>query len=237
MPLALALSTFLLVACGATTTPTIAPSAAPSTAPTSVPTVVAATATTARPAAPSTAGQAGGPVAASPTVPSGAAAATASSRAGATRTVALGDDQVLLTGLVERAGPLSVAALRQLPNETAQVSFLSGNNTEQHTYVGVRLVTVLNNAKLKTNDKYKNDKLRKYIVFTAKDGYEATVAWGEIDPDFGNAAILLAWEEDGKPLTGASGPLRLVVPTDKRGGRYVSGVVTIDVRDPDSPAR
>lgn len=40
--------------------------------------------------------------------------------------------------------------------------------------------------------------------------------------------ILLAWEQDGAPLTGEDGPVRLVVPGDTRGGRYVYGVVRIE---------
>lgn len=63
------------------------------------------------------------------------------------------------------------------------------------------------------------------------------VAWDELDPEFGNAPILLAWEEDGKLLEGKNGPFRLVVPTDRRGGRYVSGVIKIELRDVDSPPR
>ena len=44
---------------------------------------------------------------------------------------------------------------------------------------------------------------------------------------------MLAWSQDGKPLTGANGPVRLVTPGDIKGGRYVSGVVSIDVRSSD----
>jgi molybdate transport system substrate-binding protein len=160
-------------------------------------------------------------------IPVGATGASAS--AGAT--------PVQLTGLVEQTGPLTVAILQQLPAETVQATYLSGNGEQRHTYKGARLYAVLNQAKVKENAKYKNDKLRKYVVVSASDGYEAVIAWGEIDPESGNAAILLAYEEDGKPLGGADGPLRLIVPTDKRGGRYVSGVIKVEVRDPDSPAR
>jgi hypothetical protein len=56
---------------------------------------------------------------------------------------------------------------------------------------------------------------------TATDDYQAIVAWGELDPGFGNKPILLAFAEDGESLA-AEGP-RLVVPGDIRGGRYVFG--------------
>lgn len=244
LALASAILIALLTACSIGGTPTTvaptaavataaassAPSTAPSAAPSTVPTAPAAAATVAatRPVG----------VASPIATPNSNSVATAS-RAAATRTTtATASNGVLLRGLIEQGGTLTVAALQALPSETIQVTFLSGTNTEQHSYTGVRLYTVLNNAKLRVNnDRYKNDKLRKSIVATGSDNYEVTIAWGEIDPDFGNAPILIAWAEDDKPLSGAGGPLRLVVPTDKRGGRYVSGLVTLDVRDPDSPAR
>ena len=68
------------------------------------------------------------------------------------------------------------------------------------------------------------------MAISAKDSYEAVVSWGEIDPEYVDTPILLAWEEDGKTLTGEEGPVRLVVPTDKQGGRYVSGVVRVEVQ-------
>jgi hypothetical protein len=69
-----------------------------------------------------------------------------------------------------------------------------------------------------------------YIVITANDGYQFVLSGGAIDPNFGNAPMLLAWEQDGAPLDGESGPLRLILPGDSRGGRYVHGIVSIDVR-------
>ena len=60
---------------------------------------------------------------------------------------------------------------------------------------------------------------------------------GEIDPSFENKDVLIAWNQDGQPLTGDNGPVRLVVPGDGAGGRYVNGVVTMEVRDVDSPPR
>jgi hypothetical protein len=48
---------------------------------------------------------------------------------------------------------------------------------------------------------------------------------GEIAPDFGGKAALVAYERDGKPLD----DFRIVMPGDKHGGRNVRDVVTIAV--------
>jgi hypothetical protein len=52
------------------------------------------------------------------------------------------------------------------------------------------------------------------------------VSIGEIDPNFGNAPVMLAYAQDGKPLP----TLRLVFPSDKHGARDVRDVLHIEVR-------
>ena len=75
-----------------------------------------------------------------------------------------------------------------------------------------------------------------YVVITANDGYQLVLSGGEIDPNFGHEPILLTWNQDGQPLEGDLAPLRLVVPGDPRGGRYIYGIVSIDVRSIDDAA-
>jgi hypothetical protein len=69
-------------------------------------------------------------------------------------------------------------------------------------------------------------------MVTGADGYQVALGWGELDPEFGAAPILLAYLSDDKPMGDKQGMARLVVPGDKRGGRYVSMVKSIELRDP-----
>src|SRR5262249_21667707 len=117
------------------------------------------------------------------------------------------------------------------------VTFQAAGKEEKHSFTGVKLWDVLDKAKLKLDPNHKNDQLRKYAVLTAQDGYEVVISLGEIDPGFGNQPVLLAWDQDGAPLTGEDAPVRLVTPGDVKGGRYVYGVIKIEVRDVDSPPR
>jgi DMSO/TMAO reductase YedYZ molybdopterin-dependent catalytic subunit len=146
-------------------------------------------------------------------------------------------EAVQLTGLVETPGSITVADLQALPSQTVDVTFQTGSGEQHHTYTGVLLWDVLNKATLKLDANRKNDQLRKYVVLTAKDGYEVVISLGQIDPNFGNSPYLLAWDEDGQQLSGDDGPVRLVTPGDVKGGRYVYGVIKIEVRDVDSPPR
>jgi len=41
--------------------------------------------------------------------------------------------------------------------------------------------------------------------------------------------IILADHRDGKPLDAHEGPLRIVVPGDKRGARWIRGVTSLEV--------
>lgn len=148
-----------------------------------------------------------------------------------------GAETIELTGEIEQPGALTIADLETLPVETVDVSYESRDGAQQHSYTGVRLFAVLERAGLIVAPDRNNDRLAKYVVMTSKDGYEVAISWGEIDPDFGNAPILLAWEEDGAQLTGEDGPVRLVTPGDVRGGRYAFGVIKIEVRGVDSPPR
>ncbi len=69
------------------------------------------------------------------------------------------------------------------------------------------------------------------VTITGKDGYGATLALGEIDPEFEGKAVILATERDGAALEQP----RLAIPGDKRLGRDVRDVASIAVRQA-SPA-
>ncbi len=115
--------------------------------------------------------------------------------------------------------------------QTIDVTYLTGTETVSTSFTGVPLWQIISAAQPNLNADVRNDRISTFIVVTAADGYQAVIAWGEIDPEFGNQPILVAYEENGAPIANAQGPIRLVVPGDIRGGRYVSGVVNISLRD------
>jgi DMSO/TMAO reductase YedYZ molybdopterin-dependent catalytic subunit len=143
-----------------------------------------------------------------------------------------------ITGLVGEPRSLSYADLQLLPPETVNVSFLAGQGTTTTTFTGTRLMNVFDAAggAVLPND-INNARLRVSVMVTGADGYQVVLGWGEIDPEFGAAPILLAYRENGQPMGDKQGMARLVVPGDKRGGRYVSTVKSIDVRDPGPAAQ
>jgi hypothetical protein len=101
------------------------------------------------------------------------------------------------------------------------------------TYTGVSLWTLIQDAGLLTDPSIKNDLLRFGVVATGSDGYRAFISLGEIDPAFGNQSDLVAYADTGGQLGpgGQDGALRLIVPGDQAGGRYVSNLTSLQVID------
>lgn len=144
---------------------------------------------------------------------------------------------VELTGLVQNPKTFTRDDLATYPSITLTVSFGAGQGFQTGRFTGVLLWDLLKEADVKVDPARNNDKLRKYVVLTATDGYEAIYSLGELDPDFGGEIVMIAYARDGQPLGPGEGMARSVVDTDKRGGRAVSNLARIEVRDADSPPR
>lgn len=93
---------------------------------------------------------------------------------------------------------------------------------------GVLLSDLLTAAQLQLKQK-KNDFLHKAIVATGSDGYSCVIVDGEIQANFGNVQVLVAYSMNGQPLPASDGFARIVVPGDQRMGRFVSNLVELQV--------
>ncbi len=142
------------------------------------------------------------------------------------------DGSVSVDGQVLNPLTLTADFLRDnFAAHTMDVTYTSGEESVSTSFTGALLWDVLGSAQPNYNADVRNDKLGMYIVVTASDGYQAVIALGEIDPEFGNQPILVAYEQEGSPIEDSQGAIRLVVPCDARGGRDVSGIVNISLRD------
>jgi DMSO/TMAO reductase YedYZ molybdopterin-dependent catalytic subunit len=98
-----------------------------------------------------------------------------------------------------------------------------------HTYEGVLLADVLKRAGARFGELLRGPRLATYLLVEARDGYRVVFALPELDAAFTDREIILADTEDGKSLTADDGPLRVVVPGEKRGARWVRQVSTLRV--------
>lgn len=139
-----------------------------------------------------------------------------------------------LAGAVERPGEWSVDALKARPAVTQTVAYLAAGAAQARTYTGASLWSVLADAGAQSVPGPKNGWLRRMVVATGSDGYSAAFALAELAPEYGNRASLLAYAEtrgDGVHAIDDDGPVRVTAPGDAKGGRYVSNLVRLEVRD------
>jgi DMSO/TMAO reductase YedYZ molybdopterin-dependent catalytic subunit len=97
-------------------------------------------------------------------------------------------------------------------------------------YEGVALQTLLTKAGAPMGGELRGKNMTIVVIAEAGDGYRAAFSLAELDDDFARGQVLVADTADGKPLDAEHGPLRLVVPGDKRQGRWVRLLKTISVQ-------
>jgi ABC-type molybdate transport system substrate-binding protein len=130
--------------------------------------------------------------------------------------------------LVQRAGAASQIISPERFATLAHITqrFPSGRGEQQDEWTGPLLWDVLSLSGVVRNAGPR-ELAHLAVRVTGADGYSALVALGEIAPHFAGRQIQLADQENGAPLPNRA--LRLVVPGDVAGGRWVRDVVRIDV--------
>ena len=131
-----------------------------------------------------------------------------------------------VTGEVSKPLKLTANDLMKLPRQSVKAKDHGGTEAE---FEGVPLVEILREAGVKFGQDLKGPALATYLVVEASDGYRAVFALPELDPTFNDRIILLADRRDGQPLDAKHGPLRVVVPGEKKASRWVRTVVTLRV--------
>jgi DMSO/TMAO reductase YedYZ molybdopterin-dependent catalytic subunit len=134
--------------------------------------------------------------------------------------------ELRVTGDVPNHLDLSVADLAAFQRQTVHVTDEKGIQAE---YSGIPVAEILRKAGAPLGKEMRGPNMAMGLVARAPDGYQVLFALAEFDPAFSDRTILLADRRDGKPLNSREGPLRIVVPGDKRGARWIRGVTTLEV--------
>jgi hypothetical protein len=98
-------------------------------------------------------------------------------------------------------------------------------------FEGVALRAVLEKAGVEFGHSMRGKRLASCLLVEAADGYHAVIALPELDPDFTNKEVVLAYLQDGKPLDDKAGPYRIVIPEEKRMARWVRQVTKLKIVD------
>jgi DMSO/TMAO reductase YedYZ molybdopterin-dependent catalytic subunit len=130
-------------------------------------------------------------------------------------------------GAVASPATYALSDLQVLPAETVTARYDAGHGPETHTFQGVRLYDLLMAAMPQFADAVKNNPIDWYVNISAIDGYQAVIAWGELDPQNEGKDVIVAYSQDGQLLGPGYGMAELIVPGDATNGRYVASITSI----------
>jgi len=102
---------------------------------------------------------------------------------------------------------------------------------DSSSYDGVALKTLLEKAGVEFGHSLRGKRMASCLLVEAADGYRVVIALPEIDPDFDDKEVMLAFSKNGKPLDAKEGPYRIVIPNEKRMARWVKQVTTLKIVD------
>jgi DMSO/TMAO reductase YedYZ molybdopterin-dependent catalytic subunit len=129
-------------------------------------------------------------------------------------------------GEVKKTIKVTIDELIKLP--TAEIKGKDKDGIE-HLYKGVALVEIVKAVGAPLGAQLRGENLAKYIVVQASDGYQVIFSLPEIDPEFSDEVILLAYQVDGRLLPNGEGPFRLVVPHDKKHARWIRQIQVVKI--------
>jgi len=135
-------------------------------------------------------------------------------------------------GDVQKTTRWSLEELKaQFANQVQSVKFTAGKDNQLKVGTGIPLLSIIQGAGLKTDQRINHHDLKFLVILEAKDSYQAFFSLAELTPTQGHSPqAFLVWDVDGKPLPEREAPLRLVFTTDGE-ARQIHGVNTITLVD------
>lgn len=121
-----------------------------------------------------------------------------------------------ISGEVTTPLALTLKEINQMPHSQA---ILKDKNGKPRVFSGVPVTDILARAGATLGGKLRGKYLSQYLLVKCADGYNVLFSMAELDSSFTNRVILLADSVGGKPLPEARGPLRMIVPGEKKPAR------------------
>lgn len=134
---------------------------------------------------------------------------------------------VKISGEVTKPLTLSVDDLAKMKRSTA---VLTDRDGKPHSYQGVALQELLEQAGVTMGKQLRGEQLTKYLMVKCADGYEVLFSLAELDSSFTDRVVILADKLENNSLPDGKGPFRLVVPGEKKPARSSFQVVEMVIR-------
>lgn len=136
-----------------------------------------------------------------------------------------GPATVAVKGPGGESAVVTAADLRDMHRQSVTVAWGGG-----HTYAGALVSDVLAEIGAPSEVRLHGPPLDQVLIVKGRDGFIAVLAIAETAMSFKGQPVILADEEDGKPLNDKEGPYRLVIGGEAKPPRSVWGVVEIELR-------
>lgn len=131
-----------------------------------------------------------------------------------------------VSGEVTTPLQLSLQEIAAMPHQTAYLK----QHDKVSAYSGVAVRDIFAKAGVPAGKQLRGENLSRYLLIKCADGYEVIFSLAEMDSAFTDNVIILADSVEGKPIELAKGPLRLIVPGDKKPARSCQQVVEFVIR-------
>ncbi len=120
---------------------------------------------------------------------------------------------------------ISAADIAHLPHHTV----VFNDHGKLIRYEGVLLHDVLAKGGFDFGEGLRGKQLSSYVAALASDGYQVVYALAELDPTIADAGIMVADKREGERISLDEGPLRIIVPHDKRAARSLKMLQELDI--------
>jgi DMSO/TMAO reductase YedYZ molybdopterin-dependent catalytic subunit len=131
-----------------------------------------------------------------------------------------------VSGEVRTPLKLTLAELKAMPTVKVSATEHDGKTVE---YEGVLLHEILRRAGAPEGESLRGGALQLGVLVKAADNYKVVFSLAELDPLFTNKQVVLAFRRNGADLDATAGPLRLVIPDEKRQARWVRQVTELEI--------
>jgi hypothetical protein len=136
------------------------------------------------------------------------------------------DVPLRIVGLDGKSHELAPAQWETLPRVSVKAVDHGG---AEATFEGVPAAELLKLAAAPLGAALRGENVALYVVAEGADGYKAVYALTEFDPAFTDRVIVVADRRSGQTLSSKEGPLRVVVPWEKRQARWVRQLVKLRI--------
>jgi len=122
---------------------------------------------------------------------------------------------------------LTAGDLAALPHGVLEVK--DPHDGKPLKFDAIPLKAVLEKGGVTLGDSLRGKRVSLCLLVQAADGYSAVIALPEIEPSFTTGEVFLADGRDHRPLDSKEGPLRIVIPGDKKMARWVRQVTALKI--------